>query len=68
MNFISTKCLEKIRHPVIQGAFIMPIFRKGWWKLWEYLVGFLNQGIHPQTGQRVVPTVFSLGRVHPGKG
>ena len=50
------------------GAFIMPIFRKGWWKLWEYLAEFLNQGMHPQTGQRVVPTVFFLGRVHPGKG
>lgn len=50
------------------GAFIMPIFRKGWWKLWEYLVEFLNQGMHPQTGQRVVHTVFFLDRAHPGKG
>ena len=50
------------------GAFIMPIFGKGWWKLWEYLVEFSNRGMHPQTGQRVVHTVFFLGRVHPGKG
>lgn len=28
MNFISTKCIEKIRHPVIQGAFLLPILRK----------------------------------------
>lgn len=32
------------------------VFKEGW--QWEYLVEFLNQGMHPQTGQRVVHTVF----------